>query len=51
MRGRRNLDGGEEEVADADVRRALRARSLRLIALTGLVTLAGGAALWALLAP
>jgi hypothetical protein len=36
LRGRRNLDGGEEPVAD-EHRAALRRRSARLIALTVLI--------------
>lgn len=38
LRGRRNLDGGDEEVPEPDVRAALRRRSLRLIGLAALLT-------------
>jgi hypothetical protein len=37
MRGRRNLDQGEEDVADAEHRTLLHGRSARLIALTLLI--------------
>lgn len=37
MRGRRNLDQGEEAVAEDEHRVALRRRSARLIALTVLI--------------
>lgn len=49
LSGRRNLDAGDEDLTDAAVARALRARSWRLI---GLAVLASGAAAAALaLAP
>ena len=40
MRGRRNLDAGEEEVDEADVRAALRRRALRILALAALLAAA-----------
>jgi hypothetical protein len=40
LRGRRNLDDGEEEIPEPDERAALRRRSLRLIGLAVLLTAA-----------
>jgi flagellar basal body-associated protein FliL len=37
LRGRRNLDQGEEDVADAEQRTRLHRRAARLIALTVLI--------------
>lgn len=38
LRGRRNLDAGEEELTDDDLKRALRRRSLGLLAQAAALT-------------
>lgn len=46
MRGRRNLDAGEESVEDAEQRTLLHRRAARLIALTVLIVALAGMGLF-----